>query len=482
MAHVRESASTWESNTSSSSSSGGADGIRRAPADRGSLSESEPIATRADMPNQEKRDSSTDLRWSGGSAKGRGESGVGGTDGSSDNRNQDTLNSSKRQARQQDGAYRGSSSPSRATQAINIQAPPPYVQDEASMSDFPSHQSRGGTDGDSGEIEEEEFGATGSYANFLPKQDDVLYSGSECDDGSTSVDSTPRIGADGETQGFRKSSVSLSPTDEKSARNGRERGERSHERNGSDNSGRDERGGDERGGGYRVAGSGDMARKGSSGLKNEKRTRSSTRPGVPSKGGSTNLANSKTVSNDPVTRSIPGVSARPAGVPFGASALSKTMPHDKGRPRSRGLRPRNSGGSGGAINRVPSFSSSSGRQPSFQVAEGGGAMGENEAEFLAAQAVAPGIPVEVVVRAAVKIESVMRVLIARGYVRRKLVSEVTAFSLIMERGIEVIKVRKLKALKLLRLLMLVVLAVRFLCGVSPPMRGVGSRRSCPRVL
>lgn len=59
-----------------------------------------------------------------------------------------------------------------------------------------------------------------------------------------------------------------------------------------------------------------------------------------------------------------------------------------------------------------------------------------------AELMAPGVPLEVVVRASIKIESVMRVLIARGYVRRKLVSEVTAFSLIMERGIEVIKVRE----------------------------------------
>ncbi|CAN0048534.1 unnamed protein product, partial [Discosporangium mesarthrocarpum] len=56
-----------------------------------------------------------------------------------------------------------------------------------------------------------------------------------------------------------------------------------------------------------------------------------------------------------------------------------------------------------------------------------------------AKVLAPGVPMPVVQRAAVKIQSVMRVLIARGYVRRKLVSEVTAFSVIMENGIEVIK-------------------------------------------
>ncbi|CAM9989620.1 unnamed protein product [Scytosiphon promiscuus] len=172
-------------------------------------------------------------------------------------------------------------------------------------------------------------------------------------------------------------------------------------------------------------------------------------------------------------QAIPGVTARPAGVPFGASALSKNMPNN-GRGRPRGLRPRSSGHSSGsgtpgsAISsnpqRVPSFSASSSAAPPFSAGRHAGQAGSTaaagaargnpsssrrgappagvtftEEEADAAEMVAPGVPVEVVVRAAVKIESVMRVLIARGYVRRKLVSEVTAFSLIMERGIEVIK-------------------------------------------
>lgn len=163
---------------------------------------------------------------------------------------------------------------------------------------------------------------------------------------------------------------------------------------------------------------------------------------------------------------IPGVSARPAGVPFGASALSKTMPNT-GRGRPRGLRPRSSGaGTPGSANsqRVPSFSAMSrqsstggggGSGAAAGAGVGAGAAGGNalarrgtpsatfrEAEARAAELLAPGVPVDVAVRAAIKIESVMRVLIARGYVRRKLVSEVTAFSLIMERGIEVIKVSR----------------------------------------
>lgn len=154
---------------------------------------------------------------------------------------------------------------------------------------------------------------------------------------------------------------------------------------------------------------------------------------------------------------IPGVSARPGGVPFGASALSKTMPSN-GRGRPRGLRPRSSSsgtlGKPGSQQRIPSFSSSLGRHASSGSMNGAAAAGGGnslarqgapgatfqEAEAMAAEELAPGVPVDEAVRAAIKIESVMRVLIARGYVRRKLVSEVTAFSLIMERGIEVIKV------------------------------------------
>lgn len=155
-------------------------------------------------------------------------------------------------------------------------------------------------------------------------------------------------------------------------------------------------------------------------------------------------------------RTTLGGSARDSSVPFGSSALSNALPNS-GRGRPRGLRPRNyaSTSQGGSLNRIPSFSSnatSSSRVGSvgrtgastapFRNGDGGGAAEDvvMEAEAQAAEIAAPGLPVGVVVRAAITIESVMRVLIARGYVRRKLVSEVTAFSLIMERGIEVIKV------------------------------------------
>lgn len=179
-------------------------------------------------------------------------------------------------------------------------------------------------------------------------------------------------------------------------------------------------------------------------------------------GGGGNSSGSSRRSDD--MQPIPGVAARPAGVPFGASALSKAMPNT-GRGRPRGLRPRSSAGTGGggsassSSQRVPPASSSLGRQGgggggvsggSGTAAAGGNALARRgvpsanfrEAEARAAELLATGVPVDVVVRAAIKIESVMRVLIARGYVRRKLVSEVTAFSLIMERGIEVIKVRR----------------------------------------
>lgn len=148
------------------------------------------------------------------------------------------------------------------------------------------------------------------------------------------------------------------------------------------------------------------------------------------------------------TPGIPSVSARPA-VPFGASALSKTLPNN-GRGRPRGLRPRGSSSFGSSSSSrtpgsgLPSSRSASvgvgGKTPPKFRSESG--FGAEQVLRTVAQEVAPGVALEDVVRAAVKIESVMRVLIARGYVRRKLVSEVTAFSLIMERGIEVIKVRK----------------------------------------
>lgn len=136
------------------------------------------------------------------------------------------------------------------------------------------------------------------------------------------------------------------------------------------------------------------------------------------------------------TRSVPGISAGPGGVPFGASALRKTLSQD-GRPRPRGLRPRYSSGSSNYRSNRPNGTSKRGETLTNGRATSGDAQG---LERLAAEAAAPGRSFDVVVRSAIKIESIMRVLIARGYVRRKLVSEVTAFSLIMERGIEVIKV------------------------------------------
>ncbi|CAB1114555.1 unnamed protein product [Ectocarpus sp. CCAP 1310/34] len=154
-------------------------------------------------------------------------------------------------------------------------------------------------------------------------------------------------------------------------------------------------------------------------------------------------------------QAIPGVATRPAGVPFGASALSKNRPNS-GRGRPRGLRPRGTGttprgGGGGGAHRIPSFSGSAASSTQQQFGSTGGSSSSSarrgapssanskDVEARAAGVLAPGVPVQVAVRAAIKIESVMRVLIARGYVRRKLVSEVTAFSLIMERGIEVVK-------------------------------------------
>lgn len=137
-------------------------------------------------------------------------------------------------------------------------------------------------------------------------------------------------------------------------------------------------------------------------------------------------------------------------VPFGASALCKSIPNN-GRGRPRGLRPRarSLSSTSSSSNRVPvpkftpnrPSSLGHGEDPSqFRSIVSDGTEGADQTAFAVAQQVAPGVPMAVVIRAAVKIESVMRVLIARGYVRRKLVSEVTAFSLIMERGIEVIKV------------------------------------------
>lgn len=162
-------------------------------------------------------------------------------------------------------------------------------------------------------------------------------------------------------------------------------------------------------------------------------------------GGSRSSSGASGTGGGRAVRALPEVGTRPAtvgNVPFGASALSKTRSNN-GRGRPRGLRPR-----GNSSRSSSSFeggsSSGGGRMNSGRVfsSRGSDRQEDREATALAvAEEVAPGVPMEEVVRAAVKIQSVVRVLIARGYVRRKLVSEVTAFSLIMERGIEVIKVR-----------------------------------------
>ncbi|CAM9959844.1 unnamed protein product, partial [Ectocarpus sp. 13 AM-2016] len=169
-------------------------------------------------------------------------------------------------------------------------------------------------------------------------------------------------------------------------------------------------------------------------------------------GSSSNWVSTQAANGGGGAQAIPGVATRPAGVPFGASALSKNMPHS-GRGRPRGLRPRSTGttprSGGGGAHRIPLFSGSAASKQQFGSTGGSSSSSARrgapssangkDVEARAAGVLAPGVPVEVAVKAAIKIESVMRVLIARGYVRRKLVSEVTAFSLIMERGIEVIK-------------------------------------------
>lgn len=161
-------------------------------------------------------------------------------------------------------------------------------------------------------------------------------------------------------------------------------------------------------------------------------------------GGSRSSSGASGTGGGGAVRALPEVGTRPAtvgNVPFGASALSKTRSNN-GRGRPRGLRPR--GNSSRSFSSVDGGSASGGgRMNSARTFSSRGSDRQEEREAIAlavAEEVAPGVSMEEVVQAAVKIQSVVRVLIARGYVRRKLVSEVTAFSLIMERGIEVIKV------------------------------------------
>lgn len=279
-------------------------------------------------------------------------------------------------------------------------------------------------------------GRTGTFNGI--DQQTYNNSGSDFDDG-VSLDSTPRrTGTDGE-MGSRSSSFTSPSTD--GGGGGRRR----------QNS---------KGGGV---GAQDNGSSSSSGAKKKTSTTSdgargsgsnSTSPaGDGGRGGSSSGGGNSSSSSSTNVQPLPSVAA--GGVPFGSSALSKALPNN-GRGRPRGLRPRNSfGSSSGGGSRIPvaaplSASSQSsgsrlspqgGNHPPARHRDGrnGGAQG---AQLEAAEISAPGVPFDAAVQAAIKIESVMRVLIARGYVRRKLVSEVTAFSLIMERGIEVIKVRR----------------------------------------
>lgn len=342
------------------------------------------------------------------------------------------------------GAYRGSSS----THEAAARCPPSYPEEtltrgtgssfSSSHRDVVDRSSREGEGGGSGGGGG--GGARGgrggsSFANFLPTQDIVNSSASDYDDGTTSLDSTPR-----RTDELRSRSSSFSATSPYNSTDGV----------GGDGNQRIIGGAGGGGGGGGSTGSGSNAGVCTAVSKNKKMGSPSSVLSSPPPASATGSGGSSPAGS---IRSIPGVSARPGGVPFGASALSKALPNN-GRGRPRGLRPRHSFGStSGGNNRLPSSSSvasSSSRSASLGSRGGvrppprhrdsGGSSGAREAERRAAGVVAPGVPVNVVVSSAIKIESVMRVLIARGYVRRKLVSEVTAFSLIMERGIEVIKV------------------------------------------
>lgn len=272
-------------------------------------------------------------------------------------------------------------------------------------------------------------GRTGTFNGM--DQQTYNNSGSDFDDG-VSLDSTPRrIGTDGE-MGSRSSSFTSPSTD--GGGGGRRRqsskgGGVGSQDNGSSSSG---------------------AKKKTSASSDGARGTGSNSTSPADDGGRGGSGNSSSSSSN--VQSFPSVAT--GGVPFGSSALSKALPNN-GRSRPRGLRPRNSfGSSSGGGSRIPvaaplsASSQSSGSRLSPHGANhpparhkdrrGGSAP---EAQLEAAEIAAPGVPFGATVQAAIKIESVMRVLIARGDVRRKLVSEVTAFSLIMERGIEVIKVR-----------------------------------------
>lgn len=274
-------------------------------------------------------------------------------------------------------------------------------------------------------------GTTGAFNGM--DQQTYNNSGSDFDDG-VSLDSTPRrTGTDGE-MGSRSSSFTSPSTD--GGGGGRRRQSSKDGGVGSQDNGSSSSSGAKK----KTSASSDGARGTGS---------NSTSPaGDGGRGGSGNSSSSSTN-----VQSFPSVAA--GGVPFGSSALSKALPNN-GRGRPRGLRPRNSfGSSSGGGSRIPvaaplSASSQSsgsrlsplgGNHPPARHEDGRGGSAQ-DAQLEAAEIAAPGVPFEAAVQAAIKIESVMRVLIARGYVRRKLVSEVTAFSLIMERGIEVIKVRR----------------------------------------
>lgn len=424
------------------------------------------------------------------------------------------------------GQHRGSSSAAAHEAMIGKATPPDAEVSPGIRSDYSSSSSqRGAGAGDRGSMERRSGGRGGGgvggggrardpHSNnmeVLPTDDKTIHqSESDYEDGTTSLDSTPRR-TDGEMGSGSSSFSATSPLSSLEGGGGAGEGvsgggvggggdRGSHEGDGTrrESSGTGRR----RSSGGGSFGGGSRSRGGSNSHKNNGSSKSSSafvaaaaasersahRGGVAvvvtgsgssplplptptgsSDGGAGGCSvggsgggGSPYRSSGSETLPIPGVSARPAGVPFGASALSKNL-SQLGRAKPRGLRPRSSFGSisrGGSVvgrsasNISPSSTTSSYVQPPASAgSSGGGPAGASSrfrdgrlsdahlgVEARVAELLAPGVPLEVVVRASIKIESVMRVLIARGYVRRKLVSEVTAFSLIMDRGIEVIKV------------------------------------------
>eukprot|EP00904_Undaria_pinnatifida_P001534 jgi/Undpi1/11381/HiC_scaffold_30.g13678.m1 len=390
------------------------------------------------------------------------------------------------------GQHRGSSSAAAHEAMIGKATPPDAEVSPGIRSDYSSSSSqRGAGAGDRGSMERRSGGRGGGgvggggrardpHSNnmeVLPTDDKTIHqSESDYEDGTTSLDSTPRR-TDGEMGSGSSSFSATSPLSSLEGGGGAGEGvsgggvggggdRGSHEGDGTrrESSGTGRR----RSSGGGSFGGGSRSRGGSNSHKNNGSSKSSS-AFVAAAAASERSAHRGGVAvvvtgsgSSPLPLPTPtGVSARPAGVPFGASALSKNL-SQPGRAKPRGLRPRSSFGSisrGGSVvgrsasNISPSSTTSSYVQPPASAgSSGGGPAGASSrfrdgrlsdahlgVEARVAELLAPGVPLEVVVRASIKIESVMRVLIARGYVRRKLVSEVTAFSLIMDRGIEVIK-------------------------------------------